>query len=118
MTIESLQEIDIVTISEDHGRIYLNISDHLGWDTPTKLLILQQKVNRYLAFIESREMHLQHPQSVQLNPCIKLICMHQPNSNALVFLSQLSEIIEDAGYSFSWQCFHAKLNKMCANKDS
>ena len=112
MTIEITEKIDIVTINEYSGRIYLNISDHLGWEIPNKLLLLQQKVNRYLAFIESGEMHWQHPQSTQLNPFIMLICLHPPKQSGLKFLAQITEIIEEAGYSFGWQRFDPKQSRM------
>ena len=116
MTIELTEKIDIITLSEETGRIYLNISDHLSWDSPDKRLTLQNKVNRYLAFIESGEMALNYPQSTVLNPTIHLICKQPPNPTDEIFLLQVREIIEEAGYSFDWKLFDPLLNQLIDNK--
>jgi hypothetical protein len=105
MTIELTEQIDITTINDQQGRIYLNISDHLAWQQPNKRLLLQQKINHYLKYIESGEMRRQHSQARQLNPFIKLISLYPPSESDIDYLLQITAIIEEAGYSFDWQCF-------------
>ncbi len=112
MTIESTSQIDILTVRESLGQIQLTISDHLPWEQSDKLLLIQQKVNHYLAFIESGEMESQHPKSATLTPVLKLISLYPPQSTDLEFLKQVQAIIEDAGYGFGWQCFNPEKNQI------
>ena len=105
MSIEIANQIDIVTISQNRGHIYLSISDHIDWQTKNKPLLLQQKINHYLAFIESGEMLLGYPQSASLNPIINLICQFEPNQEDQEFLVQIQAVIEEAGFSFEWKIF-------------
>ena len=44
------------------GDVILTISDHLDWsDSSSHQLLLQVKMNRYLAFIESGEIEQSYP---------------------------------------------------------
>jgi len=54
MSVEQRKVIDFVGISKADGRAILTISDHLPWLADNEhLLILQDKINDYLAFLES-----------------------------------------------------------------
>jgi hypothetical protein len=56
MTVEEPKVIDIPVFNKKDGRVYLVISDHLGWakaEEEHHLLCLQAKINAYLYFIES-----------------------------------------------------------------
>lgn len=116
MTIELTEQIDIITISEETGRIYLTISDHLRWDHPDKLLVLQHKLNHYLAFIESGQIALQHPQAAILNPVISLISQFPADQLGEQFLTTIRSIIEEAGYSFEWKSFDTETNQLVAQQ--
>lgn len=60
MTIEQLDKVDV--IANDNEKVILVISDHLEWDDQNeKLLLLQDKLNLYLSFIESGEIFEQYP---------------------------------------------------------
>lgn len=103
MTIEQKSIIDIIGVNEEEKYISLIISDHLKWDDKNeKLLLLQSKINSYLAYIESGQIYEQHPDSQGLDVHIVLTCMHVPSSEGLKFLEMISPIIEDAGFCFKW----------------
>ena len=53
MSVEKIDKVDFVSTTEK-GIIRLTISDHLEWASKNEhLLILQNKINAYLNFIES-----------------------------------------------------------------
>ena len=95
MTIEQEDVIDIIGVNEEEQYISLIISDHLEWDEKNeKLVMLQNKINSYLAYIESGQIYEQHPKSKELDVHIRLTCMHEPNAEGLKFLKLVTPIIE------------------------
>ena len=63
MTVEQADKIDIISI-DPTGQVILTVSDHLPWsDAVQHQLILQTKLNKYLAFIESGEILQSYPDS-------------------------------------------------------
>ena len=55
MSVDQTKIIDIISKSKD-GEIVLTISDHLDWkNLQEHLLLLQEKINTYLTFLESKE---------------------------------------------------------------
>src|SRR6266540_2021756 len=64
MSISETDKIDVIGIDSASGDVILTVSDHLDWeDVGTHLLQLQEKLNTYLAFIESGEMLESYPKS-------------------------------------------------------
>ncbi|MEO6776813.1 MAG: DUF6572 domain-containing protein [Kofleriaceae bacterium] len=54
MTVAQLQVVDWFGIEKDKGSIGLTVIDDLDWnDEQNHVLLLQEKLNTYLAFIES-----------------------------------------------------------------
>lgn len=103
MTIEQEDVIDLIGMNEEENYISLIISDHLEWDEKNeKLLLLQGKINAYLAYIESGQIYETHPESKTMNVHIILTSMYEPNEAALKFFSLLSPILEGAGFHFKW----------------
>lgn len=103
MTIEQENVIDIIGVNEEKKYISLIISDHLEWDEKNeKLLILQNKINAYLAYIESGQIYEQHPNAKSLDVVIDLTCLHKPSTEGLKFLGMIAPIIEGAGFKFEW----------------
>ncbi len=103
MTIEQENVIDIIGVNKEEGYVSLVISDHLEWDEKNeKLLLLQSKINSYLAYIESGQIYEQHPDSKELDVHIVLTCMHEPSSEGLKFIGLVTPVIEEAGFYFKW----------------
>ena len=103
MTIEQEDVIDIIGVNEEKKYISLIITDHLEWDEKNeKLLKLQNKINAYLAYIESGQIYEQHPDAKSLDVVIVLTCMYQPSAEGLKFLGMVAPIIEGAGFNFEW----------------
>lgn len=60
MTIEQANTVDLISVDRT-TKVVKTISDHLDWtDQATHLLLLQDKINCYLAFIESGELRVSY----------------------------------------------------------
>ena len=62
MSIEQTDVVDIMSTDRASGHVVLTISDHLDWsDSVAHQRLLQNKLNRYLAFVESGEILQSYP---------------------------------------------------------
>ena len=103
MAVDQADVIDIVTRAPD-GSCILSISDHLEWDiTSDHLLILQAKMNRYLAFIESGELLEKLPEYLGAKTIIRLYCKYEPDIQGRQFLDLARYAIEGAGFGFDYR---------------
>ncbi|MDE1906671.1 MAG: hypothetical protein KGH75_09520 [Rhodospirillales bacterium] len=98
MSIEQTAVIDF--ISQSHkGELRLTISDHLAWDEGGQhLLLLQEKLNAYLRFIESGELKEKYPRSVGQPIIINLVTKFFPSKQGLTFLEKAKAAISAAGF--------------------
>ena len=105
MTVTDNRVIDIFSIDQE-GHTVLTISDHLDWgDTYNHLVILQDKINAYLAFIESGEIYDSYPGAKNRPLKIKVVFQHEPDSEGYGFLSRAKSIVEGAGFVFGFDLF-------------
>ena len=103
MSIEQTDVIDFIGTSKDENYINLTISDHLVWDDKNeKLLILQDKLNSYLEFIESGQLIEEYPASKGKKICIDLRCKFEPNDEGKKFLSIVEPVVHDLGHELKW----------------
>jgi CRP-like cAMP-binding protein len=102
MSIEQLDVIDTIGTDDATGQIVLTISNHLEWSDES-LLLLQGKLNTYLAFVEEGEMLHSYPDAEGREILIDVVCKHNPNKNALRFLKKVGFIIEGAGMKFNFR---------------
>jgi hypothetical protein len=97
VTIEQLDKVDI--IAHDEEKVTLVISDHLEWDDQNeKLLLLQEKLNLYLSFIESGEVFEQYPLAKNKLFEIQVVSKYQPNNEAKEFILLASKLVREAGF--------------------
>ena len=97
MSVEDPRVVDLVGIDKRTGRVVLTISDHLHWDAGDHLTILQDKLNAYLAFVESGELVQQYPDASGRQPQIAIVCKYPPDDRALRFLEEVGSIVEREG---------------------
>jgi uncharacterized protein DUF6572 len=103
MSVDQTQVIDVVSQDKD-GTIVLSISDHLDWDNGKQhLLILQEKINTYLNFIDSGEIYERYPDAKGHPIQIDVRFHYQPNMEARAFLAKVKPIVENSGYSFRFE---------------
>ncbi len=104
MTVEDGNVVDIVGVTRDGGVVALTIADHLDWeDTTAHLITLQEKLNRYLAFIESGELCKKYPDAETRQVRIDVAFLNTPPAEAVSFLARAGDIIRDAGFDLTWR---------------
>jgi hypothetical protein len=105
MSIDQADKIDFVNIEYKTGDVLLSISDHLSWDEDEgeHLLMLQTKLNTYLAFIEGGQMYRQIPETMGRRIVINLVGKFPRSEEASKFFRLASQAIHDAGFSLRFQ---------------
>jgi hypothetical protein len=101
MTVEQANTIDAIGTDMATGAVHLTVTDHLEWDQE-HMLKLQEKLNAYLAFVESGEIHSTYPDAVGRKIVVDLILKYRPTEVASAFLEKIRPIIEQAGFGFHY----------------
>jgi len=102
MRVEQRNVVDAVGVGKQDGRAILTISDHLPWLPDDKhLLVLQDKINDYLAFLESGEIYDSYPLANGREIEIQVVCKYAPVGNGVRFLELAAEKVRSAGFHFS-----------------
>lgn len=106
MTIEQTKVVDFISIEPSTGNLILTISDHLEWDSTNEhFFLLQEKLNNYLAFIESGEILESFPNAQGRPVTIDLVCKYSPSRQDIEFLEVVKKFIQEAGFKFSYRVF-------------
>jgi hypothetical protein len=99
MSIDQTDTIDLATVDKATGDLWLTISDHLPWDgnDGNHLLLLQNKLNAYLRFIESGEVFKKVPDAKGRSIVINLVGKFPLSEKADSFVGKARAAVEDAG---------------------
>jgi hypothetical protein len=113
MSIEQVNVVDMVAYSDQSPNVKLIISDHLEWrgDTDNHLLLLQEKINTYLRFIEGGELVEKFPNVKGLPVVVQVVGKHALSSEAQAFLSRAAQVLEAAGYRLEFELQSAQEGK-------
>jgi hypothetical protein len=102
MSVEDKNKIDSISTNKEDV-VVLTISDHLGWDDRNEhLLILQEKINSYMDFIESGQIYESYPSAVDKKIMIQIVFKYLPNETGDEFLMIVKEFINENGYDFKF----------------
>ncbi len=97
MSISDKNVIDLVGINKI-DEVVLSISDHLNWEnTYEHLFELQEKLNRYIHFIESGEIFDAYPKSYGRKILIEIISKYEYTIEAKEFLEKAKPTIHSIG---------------------
>ena len=108
MSIEQPRVIDVIGVDKITDEVILTISDHLDWNNEHEhQLLLQEKINTYLAFIESGEILESYPNAKGRHPVISVRVLSSPTSEGLRFFARVKPIIENAGIGFHFEVAEA-----------
>jgi hypothetical protein len=108
MTVAQRLVVDWFGIEKDTGFVGLTVVDDLNWiDERGHVLLLQEKLNTYLAFIESgdvferlkREFGVDVPTSTSVN--VTILAKFELTSQASAFLRHATHIFRSAGVSLN-----------------
>lgn len=106
MSVTDLKQIDMIGLDDVRNVVSLGVSDDLPWGAETlddHLLVLQEKLNAYLRFIESGEIYTAYPQAMGRFLEIEILMKTPPPAPAELFLTQAREVIGGAGVSLKWR---------------
>lgn len=95
MTIDEADTIDFAGVDPDSGRMMLILLDHLSWDdsAPDHLPRLQEKLNAYLAYIETGQIYEQKPEAKGLPIDIKVFGAEAPSQEAEKFYRLYADFV-------------------------
>lgn len=100
MSVEQTDVVDILSIDRETGHVVLTISDHLDWsDSLAHQTVLQRKLNRYLAFVESEEILEQYPKAKDRPVAFKVAFRFSPDEAGWEFVAKARAVIESAGFT-------------------
>jgi hypothetical protein len=100
MGVENTNQVDIIGINKETGICTLTIVDSLDWtDKYEHLVILQEKINTYLSFIESGEIYKSYTPSEGKDFEINIRFMNPISPDCEHFLQHASQIISNAGFT-------------------
>ncbi|HEY2914426.1 MAG TPA: DUF6572 domain-containing protein [Candidatus Angelobacter sp.] len=106
MSVDQPKVIDFIGIDKTSGEVTLTITDHLDWNnSPEHQVILQDKINSYLAFIESGEILKSYPDAKGRPVAIKVMFKYKPDQEGQQFLTRAKQVIESAGFSLHHELF-------------
>ena len=105
MSIDQTDVVDFVSIDPVSGRTFLTISDHLDWDENEgeHLLMLQEKLNAYLRFIENGEMEEGFPQTRGRHVTIHISAKYPMSKEAKKFFRLAKSAIDEAGFALEFE---------------
>ena len=103
MWVDQAGVVDFVS-REPNGDCVLVISDHLPWGRGgTHLLLLQEKLNRYLAYTEAGELYERFPEAKGFPVIMRIYFMHAPDEMGVKFLDLARNAVEGAGFGFEYK---------------
>jgi hypothetical protein len=100
MSVDQPAVIDFVWRDEKNNRAVLTISDHLDWEAEgAHLLLLQDKLNHYLEFIESGQLIVVKPEFRSLPVLIHVAAQYPLSEQAAKFYDMVKERVAELGFS-------------------
>jgi hypothetical protein len=109
MSVEEPAKIDFAAFDPKAGEVRLIISDHLDWtEEGEHLLLLQSKLNSYLAFVESGEIYAKLPKAIGLKVVIEVMGKFPLSEEASKFYRLAGGAIKDAGFLLRFEHSRSK----------
>ena len=95
MTVLEVDQIDGMGKSQDGRQLLFLIIDHLDWEQEGEhLLVLQEKINAYLSFIESEQYADHYPKERIHEFVIEIHFLHAPTEKCEEFLAVVGEQLQ------------------------
>jgi hypothetical protein len=102
ISITETKVVDIIAVPEcEPDNVVLVITDHLEWGAKAQqgehLLLLQEKINTYIAFIESGELLQSYPPAKGKNPEIRINGLYELPDQGQIFIDRVTEVLKGVG---------------------
>ncbi|WP_240903770.1 DUF6572 domain-containing protein [Chengkuizengella sediminis] len=104
MSVQNIREVDAIGIDNLTGYVTLAIFDSLDWNNEEEhLLLLQEKLNMYLSFLESGEVYSVYEQAKGRDFEIKIHFKNNIPQSCRDFLNNVTEVISKAGFHLNYK---------------
>ncbi|WP_109399016.1 DUF6572 domain-containing protein [Proteus sp. TJ1640] len=107
MSIVDTNKVDMIGIpKENTDLVRLGITDHLSWkdDTFEHLYLLQEKINSYIRFIESKEIYEAFPESKGINNfLIEIFFLYEIPNECIEFLEKVKDVLININTSLKYE---------------
>jgi len=101
MAIDKLDVIDFIHLDDEY--VVLTIADAMDWvDEHQHLYMLQEKVNRYLEFVESGQIVENYPLCVGKKVMISVKSLYNYPKRAVILCQKIEKILNKNNYSFEY----------------
>lgn len=101
MSIRISNTIDFISLDKDEKIVILTVADEMDWHSDNNhLILLQEKLNYYLSFLESGEVYESYPKSVNKKFRIQVMFKYEPNPEGIEFLGKVEQALVNAGFEF------------------
>lgn len=102
MSVEETWRIDIVATKPGSPEVRLVISDHLDWrDFDRHCTLIQEKVNTYIAFVESGQLQRSYPTATEpFKVAVVLAVLHPPSPEGEGYLMRVGAFLSEIGMGF------------------
>lgn len=105
MSVSDTDKIDFIGIGAN-GNCVLTIADHLEWQNSEEhMAMLQDKLNTYLRYIKSGDIHSGYPESEGKPIEIVVALRFYPPRQGINFLREAQAAIAGADVGLSWRVF-------------
>lgn len=92
LNIEKTNVLDAIAYDEENSKLIMLLSDGMDWHDEAKhLLLLQDKLNHYIAYIESEQYLKSYPKPEQIE--IQIHFLFKETDLCKSFLEQVTQII-------------------------
>jgi hypothetical protein len=107
MAVDRTDKIDFIGVDRRTGCVVLTISDHLPWigAADGHLELLQEKLNAYLAFIESGQLIETYPDAAGRHVVINVVGKYDLSVPASEFLDYANAAVSAAGLTLRFEKF-------------
>jgi hypothetical protein len=110
MAVDEANVIDLASVNTT-GEMVLTISDHLDWTNVIEhQTVLQNKLNAYLAFVESGEIFDRFPDAKGRQIVFNVVFKFKPDKESGQFLDRARKVIESAGFGLRHEIFAESYN--------
>ena len=107
MAVDQADKIDAIGVDRRSGCVVLTISDHLPWSSAadSHLELLREKLNAYLAFIESGQLIETYPDAIGRDVVINVVGKYDLSTPASEFLDNATATVSAAGLTLRVEKF-------------
>ena len=112
MSVVDDNTVDGIALTDDNEGIVLLLSDHLDWDDEyNHLLILQEKLNAYIYFLEEKQYEEIYSNANIVYGIIDIHFLHKITKNIKKFLKSVQVQLEELGITMQYSITEENKNE-------